>query len=420
MRSNYEYDIIEIKIIGEYIMEEDFQLNMNFMDENPQSSKRSESRNRSKSPETTRIQPHMHTIAQENPNPLGVRRSSMPNEIVATDTKGDKISMADMVRTSMKKVQLQEYQHDISQMTMYNIVPSPRDDRDWNSEAIFDHSSKLPRKLDLRRKLNLPKNQGYQGTCAAHVAACMKEWQERKDVGFKGHMSSQFVYNNRNNQLSNGMYGRDVMNILKNIGCCTEDSYPYEKIEAASEIDPKFLEEAANYKIKGYARVNTIDTLKRALLINGPCYISFPVYNYSNYMWRQYKGEKKLGGHAMTVVGYDLKGFIIRNSWGVFWDGDGHCHYPYGDWGSHYEVWTTIDEKSEKLPQKKMFLSKVCSVVTGAVCSIKLPTITLPSLPELPKKEKKETSEEKTEQTETTENKEETDLIQDNTVDKDE
>ena len=140
MRSNYEYDIIEIKIIGEYIMEEDFQLNMNFMDENPQSSKRSESRNRSKSPETTRIQPHMHTIAQENPNPLGVRRSSMPNEIVATDTKGDKISMADMVRTSMKKVQLQEYQHDISQMTMYNIVPSPRDDRDWNSEAIFDHS----------------------------------------------------------------------------------------------------------------------------------------------------------------------------------------------------------------------------------------------------------------------------------------
>ena len=99
MRSNYEYDIIEIKIIGEYIMEEDFQLNMNFMDENPQSSKRSESRNRSKSPETTRIQPHMHTIAQENPNPLGVRRSSMPNEIVATDTKGDKISMADMVRT---------------------------------------------------------------------------------------------------------------------------------------------------------------------------------------------------------------------------------------------------------------------------------------------------------------------------------
>ena len=110
-------------------MEEDFQLNMNFMDENPQSSKqktRQEPRNRPKSPETTRIQPHMHTVAQETPNPLGVRRASMPNEVVA-DAKP---KMADMVRTSMKKVQLQEYQHDISQMTMYNIVPSPRDDRD--------------------------------------------------------------------------------------------------------------------------------------------------------------------------------------------------------------------------------------------------------------------------------------------------
>jgi len=385
-------------------MEEDFQLNMNFMDENPQSNQRS------KSPESTRIQPHMHTIAQENSNPLGVRRTSMPNEVVT----GDKLKITDTGRTSMKKVQLQEYQHDISQMTMYNIVPSPRDDRDWNSEAIFDHKSKLPQTLDLRRKLNPPKNQGYQGTCAAHVAACMKEWQERKDVGFKGHMSSQFVYNNRGNQLSNGMYGRDVMNILKNIGVCTEDNYPYEKIEAASEIEQNFIEEAANFKIKGYARINTIDTLKRALLINGPCYISFPVYNYSNYMWRQYKGEKKLGGHAMTVVGYDKKGFIIRNSWGVFWDGDGHCHYPFGDWGSHYEIWTTIDEKSEKLPQKKMFLSKICSTVSGSISSVKLPTITLPSLPQLPKREKKDVSEPQTEeQPETTENKDESDLIQD-------
>lgn len=315
------------------------------------------------SPETTRIQPHLNTIVYEKVNPLSQTRraSSVSSDSKKRDSVVSKLQ--EVVRTSsVKKVQLQEFQHDITQMTMYNIVPSPRDDRDWNSEAIFDTSSKLPKVFDMRKKLNPPKNQGYQGTCAAHVAACMKEWQERKDVGFRGEMSAQFVYNNRQNQLTTGMYGRDVMNILRNIGCCTEETYPYETIENSTEISKAVYDEAANYKIKSYARVNTIESLKRALIVNGPCYISFPVYNYSNYMWRQHKGEKKLGGHAMTVVGYDKKGFLIRNSWGIFWDMDGYCHYPYSDWGCHYEIWTTIDDASYKPPAKKGIFSKLCSV----------------------------------------------------------
>ena len=326
-----------------------------------------------------------------------------------------RLSMLEIVHTSMKKVQLHEYQHDITQMTMYNIVPSPRDDRDWNSEAIFDTSTKLPRYFDLRKKLNKPRNQGYQGTCAAHVAACMKEWQERKDVGFSGYMSSQFIYNNRNNQTSSGMYGRDVMNILKNKGCCSEDTYPYETIETSSEIDKKVFDEADNYKIKGYARVNTINSLKRALVVNGPCYISFPVYNYSNYMWRQYKGEKKLGGHAMTVVGYDKRGFIIRNSWGQLWDKNGHCHYPYGDWGSHYEVWTTVDEKSERPPKKKYLVMKGCSYVGRQMNYLTTEIRTQYEKYEQYRKENFESYQQQKRE----EKREETELIQDNTMGKD-
>lgn len=47
-------------------MDEDFQLNTNFMDENPQGKRLSETAKKS---DTPRVQPHMHTIAQENPNP---------------------------------------------------------------------------------------------------------------------------------------------------------------------------------------------------------------------------------------------------------------------------------------------------------------------------------------------------------------
>jgi hypothetical protein len=261
-----------------------------------------------------------------------------------------KATMKDIVNT-VKKVNSSEYQHDVDKLILFNVTPSPRDDRDWNSEAIFDASSKLPGSLDLRKKLNLPRDQSNQGTSAAQVAACMKEWHERKHSDFKDYMSPQFVYNNRTNQNTVGMYGRDVMRILLKAGVCPETSYPYEKVEAKTEIDKKFYYEAKNFRIKGYARVNTVESLKRALYTNGPCYISFPVYNHTTRLWKQQKncfdvGEKRMGGHAMTVVGYNKRGFIIRNSWGMFWDDKGYCTYPYTDWGCHYEIWTMIDDSS--------------------------------------------------------------------------
>ena len=270
-------------------------------------------------------------------------------------------SMKEIVNT-VKKIQQNEYQHDVDKLILFNVLPSPRDDRDLNSEAIYDCSKKLPVTLDLRKHLNDPRDQSNQGTSAAQVAACMKEWQEKKKGDFVDYMSPQFIYNNRNNQTTVGMYGRDVMRILKNSGICPEKSYPYEKVEGKPEIDKKYYYEAKNYRIKGYARVNTQESLKRALFMNGPCYISFPVYNHTTRPWKQQKncfkiGEKQLGGHALTVIGYNKQGFILRNSWGMFWDMEGYCMYPYTDWGCHYEIWTMIDEKSYKPVKNEGFFS---------------------------------------------------------------
>ena len=227
---------------------------------------------------------------------------------------------------------------------------SPEDERDWNSESIYDESFSLPSTFDLRPQLNRIRNQGTQGTCAAQTAACMKEWQEKKDVNFDDYMSPQFIYNYRVNQDKSGMYGRDVMRILSNIGSCSESLYPYNTIESKGDIDEKYYSEASNYKIRSYARVNTIDSLKRALYVNGPCYISFPVYNHGSRMWKQKKGQQRIGGHAMTVVGYNKDGFIIRNTWGIVWGKLGYCTYPYSDWGCHQEIWTTVDDESFKKP----------------------------------------------------------------------
>jgi len=235
----------------------------------------------------------------------------------------------------------------IKKYSINNVAtPSPYDSRDWVAESIYLVGYQLPNTVDHRNKLQPIRNQGNQGSCAAQAAACMKEWQEYYDVEFNKYMSPQFIYNNRTNQDSEGMYGRDVMRILSNLGSCSEDAYPYHTIESPQDISVNIKEEATQYKIKSYAQINTIEGLKKALYINGPCYISFPVYNHTITMWKPINGDKSQGGHAMTVVGYNEEGFIIRNSWGPDWGNNGYCNYTYADWGSHWEIWTTIDDKS--------------------------------------------------------------------------
>jgi C1A family cysteine protease len=174
----------------------------------------------------------------------------------------------------------------------------------------------------------------------------MKEWQEKQDVKWYGYMSPQFVYNNRYNQTSEGMYSRDVMQILNKVGIVPESSYGYGTIEKDTDISEDLLKSAEKYQIKSYASVDTIDGLKKSLIKNGPCYIAFPVYNYGSEFWNKGQSTRMLGGHAVSIVGYTKDSFIIRNSWGDKWGDEGYTYYPFSQWGTHWEVWTAVDEET--------------------------------------------------------------------------
>ena len=226
---------------------------------------------------------------------------------------------------------------------------SPIDERDWIAEQIHPNSKeiKLPIVLDYRFDQLPIRNQGEQGSCAAHAACVMKEWQELKNINLNKYMSPQFIYNNRENQDGEGMYGRDLMKIMQKIGSVEEDKYKYGKIETPESIPTSVYDRAKNYRIKGYARIETIEGLKVALKKNGPCYISFPVYNFGKEFWHpETEDELWWGGHAVAVVAYDTSGFWLKNSWGIKWNGNGYTRYPFEHWGEHWEIFTTIDDTS--------------------------------------------------------------------------
>ena len=236
------------------------------------------------------------------------------------------------------------------------VLPEQEDPRDFVAEAIFADKKVLgayPETLDLRDNLPLVRNQGSRGTCAAFAAATIKEWQEATDSGYRGKMSPEFVYWHRTNKPGSGMYSRDVMKILIEQGCCTEHELKYASSDSKAPITipQDVLDSAKNNVAEVYAAVNTIDGLKTALYQSGPCYIAFNVYNVRPEFWRKKTPESKVsGGHAVTVVGYNSEGFIIRNSWGTGFGDDGYVIYPYTDFGMHRVIYSIIDVRGSPKP----------------------------------------------------------------------
>jgi C1A family cysteine protease len=60
--------------------------------------------------------------------------------------------------------------------------------------------------------------------------------------------------------------------------------------------------------------------------------------------------EKSLGGHAMCMVGYDLKRrlFLAKNNFGPHWGSDGYCWIPFDYIRQEgYDIWT-FDVSTQK------------------------------------------------------------------------
>jgi len=208
--------------------------------------------------------------------------------------------------------------------------------------------------VDLTSKLLPIRDQGSICACVGFSSCCMKEYQEK----VTDYLSPSFIYNLRSNYPQDCMTIKNALDILISSGVCYENTYPFTSLTQNSEqsntpnIPQDAIVEAKDFKIISYAQITDINSLKNALSSFGPCLIAFPVYNFSNEIWIQNPNEQLLGGHCMTVVGYDSNSFIIRNSWGINWGNNGYTNYPFDQWGIHWEIWTCTNYS--KLPLSSM------------------------------------------------------------------
>lgn len=222
----------------------------------------------------------------------------------------------------------------------------------------------LPSSYDLSTSSYLPPvgDQQMNDCVAWSTGYYIRTFQEAKDLKWtllkvglpdNSHVfSPSFIYNQINNGLDKGAYLDDSGNLLKAIGADTLADFPYIPGDYRTQPNVDQMNAAYPHRIRNWRVLFTkndnseymVQQTKQYLLTGDLPVIGINVgfnfidpinYNGNSIISMDYSD---LGGHAITVVGYDNtidtpdgKGaFKVINSWGTGWgdEGFGYITYP--------------------------------------------------------------------------------------------
>lgn len=204
----------------------------------------------------------------------------------------------------------------------FGFEPSVMD----GTEHIFGAGmpmSSLPKSYSYRRFLPGVLNQGQESICVPCSVSAYLNWRENLSSGSKKDNKINYheIYNIRTND-GEGMTFKEAFHYLRHHGVSSK---------------------AGNLQIKEYALIRSVEALKSALIMNGPCVGALPVYSDRPEFWNKMPGDGFYGYHAISLVGYNSEGFIIRNSWGTSFGNSGYTTISFEDFGKLLEVWTIVD-----------------------------------------------------------------------------
>lgn len=223
----------------------------------------------------------------------------------------------------------------------YTLKFDTPDERDYPLNLTIE---KHKPKVDLRSQMPPVFNQGRLGSCTANALCGMRQFFAMKH-GDTTALSRLYLYWHEReiegtiNEDSGAML-RDGMKVLKKLGCCPEDDFPYDIRRFAEKPSARAEADAPKYRIKSYHRVRSLHELKTCLNHGLPVAIGIKVYESFESREVAETGivpvpnvefEEFLGGHAVLCVGYEDENewLIVRNSWGEEWGDRGYCYIPY-------------------------------------------------------------------------------------------
>lgn len=234
------------------------------------------------------------------------------------------------------------------------------DPKQFEKASIYEPLSDDDTKNPLPESANLQKfapgvgNQGQQGSCvawsSAYAARSILESTRTGQIGDNVRFSPSFLYNQIGLDACQGSYIERAMEYMTKQGSVPYNAFPYNEHDCSSQPDQQLVQQASQYKMRGFNRLTVgdrndvidLNAIKQNLSQGAPVAIgmmvgqSFMQNMMGKDLWQPEAGDKSMqgfGGHAMCVVGYDDKkyggSFLLMNSWGPEWGTNGFAWVQY-------------------------------------------------------------------------------------------
>ncbi len=237
-------------------------------------------------------------------------------------------------------------------------------------EGLEDDAGKnpLPEAVSLLKYAPDRGNQGQQGSCVAWSCAYASQTiltaaatgTDPNQIKF----SPSYLYNQISLEGCQGSYIQRAMEAMSKNGGVPLSQFPYDEQDCSSEPSSSALQQGRQNLIHGFTRITNGDNIneisvrgiKEHLNKNAPVAIgmmvgqSFMQNMMGQELWTPQGSDESgmgMGGHAMSVIGYDDRkfggAFQIMNSWGPEWGNNGVGWVRYGDFKNYVREAYGID-----------------------------------------------------------------------------
>lgn len=241
----------------------------------------------------------------------------------------------------------------------YGCKKEIKDRRDYKAKLVS--SVEFPEEF----RLDMPKvkNQGMVNSCVAHSLSTFLERY------FNDDFSVGFIYGYRPEGYSQdeGMYPREALKTLQKVGDVKNNIFDYNEevpkiIQMVNEKKDYLIDKAQDFKIESYARIYSVNEIKKCIYSGTPVPISIPIYDGMRLDENGtiLEGKEIDGYHMMIACGWDKNGILLQNSWGKNVGITGFVRLPF-----FYKIdsaWA-ISMKNNKIETKVPFLTKITKIL---------------------------------------------------------
>jgi C1A family cysteine protease len=214
------------------------------------------------------------------------------------------------------------------------------------AQPVFQRFSAAPESADLSQYALSPGDQGNVGSCVAWATGYSAYGIVMNEQRISGApMAPMYVYSQIAKGDDRGTTASVALPMEQQQGIDTQSDYWQGTADFTTQPDDKERANAAHYKLTGFDDLPTSGDSARSAIENAisqgePVVIGFQVHqsfkalnsqtasDYS-YMPGDSSSDPVIGGHEVTIVGYDDKGVKIENSWGTSWGAGGYFTVPW-------------------------------------------------------------------------------------------